>query len=254
MSLQRNQKQYELTGNSRKRYIANIQAEIKQTEALRSIVGITAERYAFLTVVLAKLNELVEKPTAFQKFNNAVQQIGQQMNTMISSFSDLVKQQQTKTYEFIDNVAKREGKSAEWVAHQKEMVDKQYFKKLKAMSIAQAVINGALAITNIWATTADITGVGLKIAFSLLSAANTAAQIAVISGQGMAQGGIVPSGYNNDTYPALLSSGEVVVPPHKLPNMLGAGKQTIVLEGELVARGKDLVYIFQQQGKLMHSY
>jgi hypothetical protein len=34
---------------------------------------------------------------------------------------------------------------------------------------------------------------------------------------GMANGGVVPSGYPNDTYPALLSSGETVTPPNKLP-------------------------------------
>jgi hypothetical protein len=35
-------------------------------------------------------------------------------------------------------------------------------------------------------------------------------------GVGMKQGGIVPPGYPNDSYPAMLSSGEKVVPPKKL--------------------------------------
>jgi hypothetical protein len=39
----------------------------------------------------------------------------------------------------------------------------------------------------------------------------------------LAQGGIVPPGYPNDTYPAFLSSGETVVPPGKLPNLGGGG-------------------------------
>jgi hypothetical protein len=32
----------------------------------------------------------------------------------------------------------------------------------------------------------------------------------------MAEGGLVPKGYPNDTYPALLTSGETIVPPGKL--------------------------------------
>jgi tape measure domain-containing protein len=35
----------------------------------------------------------------------------------------------------------------------------------------------------------------------------------------LAGGGVIPPGYPNDTYPALLSSGERVIPPGKLPEM-----------------------------------
>lgn len=54
----------------------------------------------------------------------------------------------------------------------------------------------------------------------------------------MANGGTVPNGYPNDTYPALLSSGETVVPPNKL-NSVFAGKKggTILLKVE----GRELV-------------
>lgn len=56
---------------------------------------------------------------------------------------------------------------------------------------------------------------------------------------GMATGGIVPDGFPNDTYPAFLSSGEMVVPqPHALP---AGGEMRIT--GKLVAQGKDLVAI-----------
>jgi hypothetical protein len=54
----------------------------------------------------------------------------------------------------------------------------------------------------------------------------------------MAEGGIVPSGFPNDTYPALLTSGEMVVPkPHALPSMGGA----VEVFGEFRVRGSDLV-------------
>jgi len=54
----------------------------------------------------------------------------------------------------------------------------------------------------------------------------------------MAEGGIVPKGFPNDTYPALLTSGEMVVPkPHALPSMGGA----VEVFGEFRVRGSDLV-------------
>jgi len=61
---------------------------------------------------------------------------------------------------------------------------------------------------------------------------------ALFGGAKMAQGGIVPSGFPNDTYPALLTSGEMVVPkPHALPSMGGA----VEVFGEFRVRGSDLV-------------
>jgi hypothetical protein len=50
----------------------------------------------------------------------------------------------------------------------------------------------------------------------------------------MANGGIVPPGYPNDTYPALLSSGETVVPPRELPSLAGAGgAMDVYVHGEI---------------------
>ena len=40
---------------------------------------------------------------------------------------------------------------------------------------------------------------------------------------GMAQGGIVPSGYPNDSYPAMLSSNEAVIPLDRLGSMMNTG-------------------------------
>jgi len=58
-------------------------------------------------------------------------------------------------------------------------------------------------------------------------------------GAKMATGGIVPSGFPNDTYPALLTSGEMVVPkPHPLPNVTGGAVEVF---GEFRVRGSDLV-------------
>ena len=52
-------------------------------------------------------------------------------------------------------------------------------------------------------------------------------------GFGMAEGGVVPSGFPNDTYPAMLTSGETVIPaPHPLnESMSGGGKYELILKG-----------------------
>jgi len=61
----------------------------------------------------------------------------------------------------------------------------------------------------------------------------------------MARGGIVPAGYPRDTYPALLSSGEMVVPPHKLPEFENREMEVkVVVEG--VTKGSDLYYVMKE--------
>jgi hypothetical protein len=61
----------------------------------------------------------------------------------------------------------------------------------------------------------------------------------------MARGGIVPAGYPNDSYPAMLSSGEVVVPPHKLPEFeRQAMDVNVTVDG--VVRGSDIHYIVRE--------
>lgn len=58
-------------------------------------------------------------------------------------------------------------------------------------------------------------------------------------GNKMATGGVVPAGFPNDTYPALLTSGEMVIPKaHPLPNMTGSA---VEIFGEFRVRGSDLV-------------
>ncbi|MBN2365740.1 MAG: phage tail tape measure protein [Calditrichaeota bacterium] len=56
-----------------------------------------------------------------------------------------------------------------------------------------------------------------------------------IGGQGMAEGGIIPPGFANDTYPARLSSGEMVIPePEKLPSF--GGKEIYIAETSIDLR------------------
>ena len=68
----------------------------------------------------------------------------------------------------------------------------------------------------------------------------------------MASGGVVPGGYPGDTYPALLSSGEMVIPPHKLESVMGRGQQTVNVVG--VIRGQDIHLVNEKQTSKLTRY
>jgi TP901 family phage tail tape measure protein len=67
-----------------------------------------------------------------------------------------------------------------------EGIQRKAFEKKKRLDIAQAIINGALAMTKVSAQTGVLT-----FAFSPFIAAMTAAQVALIQGQKFAQGGMI---------------------------------------------------------------
>jgi hypothetical protein len=76
----------------------------------------------------------------------------------------------------------------------KQQMEREAFERGKQMAIVQAAINGALAITNIWATTPKTDfgiSTGILIAASAIA---TGLQIAAIEAQEFAQGGRVFSG------------------------------------------------------------
>ncbi len=84
-----------------------------------------------------------------------------------------------------------------------------------------------------------------------LIALSTAVQNHVSGGPAqMATGGVVPGGFPNDTYPALLSSGETVIPaPHPLNSGMfgGGGHMDVTVTGRLIAEGRDLVAVLDEE-------
>lgn len=89
----------------------------------------------------------------------------------------------------------------------------QFLKEMGTALIAYGVLLEAFTVA--WdPATKIVAGIAAVAAGAVLtSLANKGLQA-----HGMAEGGIVPSGFPNDSYPALLSSGEVVLPkPKKLP-------------------------------------
>lgn len=110
-----------------------------------------------------------------------------------------------------------------------------------------------LGVARIALDTIGISGVGAVVAGVALVALATAAKslldkgpdLEKVSAPGFAMGGIVPAGYPGDTYPALLSSGEMVVPPNKLPEFENREMEVkVVVEG--VTRGSDLYYVMKE--------
>lgn len=89
-----------------------------------------------------------------------------------------------------------------------------------------------------------IPGLGDIAAFKAIKDAKTFgaglnAALGVTMGTGLAEGGIVPKGYSNDTFHARLSTDEAVIPLKKLPQLLGLNnsrnqKVVFVIEGHTI--------------------
>ena len=115
-------------------------------------------------------------------------------------------------------------------AKKREAIEKKYANREKAIALGQAAINTALAVTKVLGQT----GVLSPFVIPLILATG-AIQMAAIASQSFEEGGVVPPGYPNDNYPALLSSGERVTPPEKLPissnsNRLGNQNVKFIIE------------------------
>jgi TP901 family phage tail tape measure protein len=250
-TLSRNQYHYQLTGDRHRKMMNDIQASIIKVQAQMELPTTTNEQYAVLDVELGKLQKRLNDVSGFQKFAEQFQKYAAYSLTLVNSYTAYVDAKKNQEYALIEAIALKEHRSAKWLANEKLKIDAEYGRKKKQLAIAEVAINTAVAITSAFAQLGPIGG-AIASAFLL---ANAAIQVATINATPMAQGGIVPAGYNNDTYPARLSSGEMVIPPHKLPSMFGnANKHLIVIKGKLVAEGRDMVYSFGETEKLINSY
>lgn len=125
----------------------------------------------------------------------------------------------------------------------KDEIRRKYAKKQKSMAIIMAVINGAQAIIKGFA---DLGPIGGAIS-AVLIAATTAAQIATIKSQPLAEGGLA-YGKTLATigeYPGAKNNPEVVAPLDKLKSLLG-GSQQMFGEVKFVIEQNQLVGILQK--------
>lgn len=110
----------------------------------------------------------------------------------------------------------------------KEKIRKKYAKKEKGIAIIQALINTSLAFTK------ALSGAPPPLNFVLAAATAVAglAQVAAISSQPLAQGGLAFGPVNAliGEYAGARSNPEVVAPLDKLQNMLGGGRVVFEIE------------------------
>jgi len=72
----------------------------------------------------------------------------------------------------------------------------------------------------------------------------------IFSAVGLEHGGIIPPGYSNDTYPAMLSSGETVTPPIPLSQQKNTRPQVVVFE----IAGRTIEGLMKSQEEYNQSY
>ena len=109
-------------------------------------------------------------------------------------------------------------------------------KKMVAGFLAEAL---AAAIAGAFASS------GNPIIGAVLAAVGTGLVLGLFNAiPGFADGGIVPPGYPNDSYPALLTSGEMVTPAKSLPDMGGSMNINISLDS--VIEGENLRLILNE--------
>lgn len=188
------------------------------------------------------------KNIKFQKIMGGISEGLSQLQPLMSNYVSLLDAQQNRALAMIQRVAIERHKSEAWVAKENAKVNEQYSKKKKQMALAEAVVNTAVSVTK---TMAEMGWWGLVLVPLILAAG--AMQIAAINAQPMAEGGIVPGGYRNDTYPALLTSGETVVPPGKLNSIMGGSERKF--KPVIFKIGiNELTGILEEAETLNHSY
>jgi len=70
----------------------------------------------------------------------------------------------------------------------------------------------------------------------------------------MANGGIIPDGFSNDSFPAMLQSKEVVIPLKKLPELLNINRDTKTKEITLHIQGRELVGVLKEEDLFMGNF
>jgi TP901 family phage tail tape measure protein len=106
---------------------------------------------------------------------------------------ELLEQQEAQQLELVEGNAQAEQDVREQFAQEREQLEREAFEKKKERDIAQAIMNAALAITQVFATTPF----PLSIIAAALTAATTAVQIATIAAQEYALGGRIGDGFDS---------------------------------------------------------
>jgi len=121
----------------------------------------------------------------------------------------------------------------------------------KAAASTSAAVAGA-ASSVAWI---PIVGIGLALAgIAAIAIALSSNSSKKSKATGMATGGMVPSGFPNDSFPAMLTSGETVIPLNKVSEIFGKDSGNNKQEVRFVIEGRELVGILNEMGKFQKSF
>ncbi|MDR8391001.1 phage tail tape measure protein [Aliifodinibius sp. S!AR15-10] len=206
---------------------------------ISNLESMTAATTGFKTATEAAM---VEGPNLFEKFVMDAQEAGKNFNNFMAS------QMTSAVSAFAQSVGKSmAGVGNEFATGLEKILlivadfAKQLGQMLIAMGSAMLLIPGtqgpgALYLAGGAALTAIATGVSAGINKRMQNREQRG------QAQGMADGGIVPPGFPNDTFPAMLSSGETVIPkPKPLPSGMGGGQMitnVVNLDGKEIFRNQ----------------
>ena len=186
--------------------ITNQEIEALNTEFANNELAQAQDQAAQELAIQRSLQEAIraERQATFDQLNQNVQNLNAVFGTVTQVTDDLFAASTNKRTQAIEAQYAREvqlanGNQAAITAaeqrkdQQLQAIEKAAFERKKRFDTAQALINGALAVTNILATTPDPTG--LFTAFRIAGAiATTAAQVVKIQSQQFALGGLIESG------------------------------------------------------------
>jgi hypothetical protein len=200
------------------------QTRKKQLQAVEQDPEIKSARQKADIIKKINDNALKEKTKVFaaeaQQYGHMAMQVTQiadniaqvQLNNL-----DRQKQAETDAVEHSHMSATAKQKALDKINADTLAKERAAKKEQQEWSIAQALINGALAIMNIWAAPGQTWPIGLI--ETVLMAATTASEIAVISSQKFAQGGVVQGTGGTDSQHVMATPGEMVLTGDQQKNL-----------------------------------
>jgi len=206
------------------------QNELKQAQSS----GEDANYVKFLSEGLADAwgdLSIGQKIQVFAKENQKqLRMIAQNFRQLWGGIGELIEANMATEIATMETIAQKKNKTEKWIAKEREKIEKQYAKRRRAMMIGEAIAGVAIAVINALQTQPFIP---LGLIAAGIAAAAGAVQVAAIAAAPMAKGGIIPSGYPNDSFPALLTSGEEVLPARRRSrdDMMG-GEVVFKIEGD----------------------
>lgn len=161
-------------------------------------------------------DDVAEKQAQFDKFNSAISKIGSEIEDLASRGALSFKSFASTAISAIGDVIGA------------------LIKQGVAAAVANAFKNPAGVVPPVGLALAGIAGAGASALFKTI--------VNGIAGPKLKDGGIIPPGFSGDRFPALLNSGEAVIPIDRLLEAVAAGGGS----GEFVLRGQDLVIAMER--------